>query len=53
MRKRFSQYLNEAVSITIMLLMAVALIAAQSKAGDLVRESGVDAPVSVVTVDAK
>ena len=30
MRKRFSQYLNEAVSITIMLLMAVALIAGQA-----------------------
>ena len=53
MRKRFSQYLNEIVSITIMLLMAVALIAAQTKASDVVREAGADVPVTAVTVDAK
>ncbi len=30
MKKRLAQYLNEIVSITIMLLMAIALIAGQS-----------------------
>ncbi len=30
MKKRISQYLNEIVSITIMLLMAIALVAGQA-----------------------
>ena len=37
MKSRVAQYMNEIVSITIMLLMAVALIAGQSSAADAAR----------------
>ena len=37
MKSRVAQYINEIVSITIMLLMAVALIAGQSSAADAAR----------------
>ena len=40
MKKRIAQYLNEIVSITIMLLMAVALIAGQAKPLDAGIEDG-------------
>ena len=40
MKNRIAQYLNEIVSITIMLLMAVALISAQ--AGNGAAEGGAD-----------
>lgn len=36
MKSRFAQYLNEIVSITIMILMVVALIAGQATAVDAV-----------------
>jgi len=39
-KKQISQYLNEIVSITIMLLMAVALIAGQAKPLDAGVEDG-------------
>ena len=40
MKKHIAQYLNEIVSITIMLLMAVALIAGQAKLLDAGVEDG-------------
>ena len=40
MKKRMAQYLNEIVSITIMLVMAIALIAGQASPVSL----GADAP---------
>ena len=38
MKRRVAQYLNEIVSITIMLLMTVALVAGQSSAADAARD---------------
>ncbi len=53
MKKRIAQYLNEIISISIMLLMAVALIAGQMTAGDVIRDAGVGKPVVVVVMDAE
>jgi hypothetical protein len=44
MKKRMAQYLNDIVSITIMLLMAIALIAGQASPVSL----GADAPADRV-----
>ena len=38
MKSRVAQYMNEIVSLTVMLLMAVALIAGQTTAADATRE---------------
>ena len=53
MKKRVVQYLNEIVSISIMLLMAVALIAGQMTASDLVGEKTAANPAVVVTIDTE
>jgi hypothetical protein len=53
MKKRIAQYLNEIVSITIMLLMALALIAGQTTAGDFVREASAAKSAVIVTIDAE
>ena len=53
MKNRIAQYLNEIVSIAIMLLMAVALIAGQMTAGDLVRDTSARKSAVVVTLDAE
>ena len=53
MKKRFAQFLNEIVSISIMLLMAVALIAGQMNAGDLVRETSAGKSAVIVAIDAE
>ena len=53
MKKRIAQFLNEIVSITIMLLMAFALIAGQISAGELVNETGAGRSVVIVTVDVE
>ena len=51
MKKQMTQYLNEIVSITIMLLMAVALIAGQAMPPDAGAEDG-SGPVAYQAVRA-
>lgn len=54
MKDRIAQYLNEIVSITIMLLMAVALISAQVGAGGQNGEDeGVDYDIRIVRTAAQ
>ena len=51
MKKKIAQFLNEIISITIMLLMAFALIAGQMNGGGLVNETGAGKTAAIVTVD--
>jgi ABC-type bacteriocin/lantibiotic exporter with double-glycine peptidase domain len=53
MKKTIAQFLNEIVSITIMLLMAFALIAGQMSAGEFINETGAGKSAVVVTVDVE
>ena len=53
MKKKIAQYLNELISIAIMLLMAVALIAGQVTAGDAVRDASAGKSAVVVVIDAE
>ena len=50
MRSRIAQYMNEIVSIAVMLLMAVALIASQMTAGDAADKAAKRAEYAVVVV---
>jgi hypothetical protein len=51
MKKIIAQFLNVIISITIMLLMAFALIAGQMNGGGLVSETGAGKTAAIVTVD--
>ena len=53
MKNRIAKFLNEIISITIMLLMAFALIAGQMNAGSLVNETGAGKTATIVTVDVE
>ena len=48
MKSRVAQYMNEIVSLTVMLLMTVALIAGQVTAADAAKEQAKRAEYSVV-----
>jgi hypothetical protein len=53
MKKKIAQFLNEIISITIMLLMAFALIAGQMNGSGLVNETRAGKTASIVTVDVE
>ena len=48
MKSRVAQYMNEIVSLTIMLLMAVALIAGQATVADVAKEQASKVEYSIV-----
>jgi hypothetical protein len=53
MKNKIAQYLNEIISITIMLLMAVALIAGQMSASEFSGETSAGQSTVIVTIDAE